>query len=75
MSTPRNTHLKIREISGKYISGKVPIHVNSIADELGINKDIIVEHIYILKTLELVKFTDHSNDVIILTDSGKMANL
>ncbi len=75
MSTPRITHQKIQEISSKYISGRVPINVHSIADELGINKDIVAEHISVLKTLDLIDYTDHSNEVIILTDSGKLASL
>jgi Mn-dependent DtxR family transcriptional regulator len=75
MSTPKQTHLKIQEISGKYISGKAPIYINSLADEMGINKDIVVEHLSILRVLNLIEYADQSNEVIILTESGKMANL
>lgn len=75
MVTPQKTHEKIKEISGKYLSGKVPINITSIATELGINKDTIVEHIAILKTLDLVEFVDKTGEMIIMTESGRLANL
>ena len=74
MSTPRELHKKILEISSKYISGKPPIYVSSIAEEMGVEKNILSEHIVALKALNFIEYKDPVNEIIALTDSGKYAN-
>jgi len=75
MTTPQKTHEKIKEISAKYISGRVPITIVSIATELGINRETVMEHVSILKTLDLVEFADKTGEMIIMTESGRLATL
>ena len=75
MSTTKEVHIKILEISKKYLSGHPQIHINSIAEELGITKDRLTEQITTLKNLNLIEFIDPGNDMIVLTDFGKFASL
>lgn len=66
-----DVYLKIKEISAKYSSGKPQIHVDSLAQELNLKKEMMREYIAALSILEFVEFADHTNDVITITDLGR----
>lgn len=65
----------IRLISNKYSSGHPPIHIDSIAEEMGLSKDMVSQHVKALKTLKVIEFMGSENEVVVLNDSDEYANL
>jgi predicted transcriptional regulator len=74
MSTPRNTHIKLQELSSRLSTSRTPMNINDVAAEVGLHIDEVASHIDTLRSLGLVE-TDHTNEMITLTDSGRQAPL
>jgi hypothetical protein len=70
--TASDVHRKIQEISIKYISGRPPIAIASLATELNVAIDDIVPHLKDLKNLGLIY---QDKNFVIITESGKQAIL
>ena len=67
MISPRDVYYKIQEISSKYISGKPPIHVDMLVDELGINKSTLEPILYKLEDEGKIQFYESSHSALSLT--------
>ena len=70
--TASDVHNKIKEISINYISGRPPIAVDSLANELNITREELLPHIKQLKALGLIY---QDKNCVIITESGKQATL
>ncbi len=75
MYTPRLTHHKIKEMSERAVQEDPVIAVRDLAAEMGMNRDIIVEHVVVLKALGLVEFTDEDREHLALTPKGRTTGL
>lgn len=69
MLSPRDVYYKIQEISSKYISGKPPIHVDMLVDELGVNKTTLEPLLYMLEHEGKIQFYESSHNALRLTET------
>jgi Mn-dependent DtxR family transcriptional regulator len=70
MITARQILSKIQEISRHYISGKPPIDINGLTEELSVPKDEILPMLKELERKELISFYTTTRDAIKLTTKG-----
>ncbi len=72
MNTLQQVHLRIQELSKEY---QIHIPVNSIVQDFDDNPEVISQHIESLSHLSFIAFTDGTRKEIILTETGKLANI
>jgi len=75
MYTPRLTHHKIREMCDRGEGEPVTVAIRDLAVEMGMNVDMITEHVVVLKALGLVVFADEHKEFITLTPKGRTTGL
>ena len=64
-------HKKIQEIDVSLpVHGQI-IPIDVLSDELHVDPAVLSEHINVLHSLKYIKFTDHNNGSIRLTDNGR----
>lgn len=70
--TGSDVHREILEISEKYINGKPPITIETLAEELKTSEEKLHIHLKHLATLGLISVVD---DSVMITKSGRKARL
>lgn len=65
-----DVYLKIKELSSNGKQQK-EISIDELIQELGFNKELVREYVTALRILDFIEFTDHSNEVFVMTDLGK----
>jgi len=75
MLSAKKVHLKIVEISDKLVIEAAPIYVNWVVAELKTTKEELLPYLFILEVLNIIHFKEKSEDIIFLTESGKLANI
>jgi len=58
-----DVYYKIEEMCGKSRGENIPVHINAVAAELTIQRDILIEYVLGFQILERLKYDDAADQI------------
>jgi len=73
--TANDFHKAIRKLHRENTQTGFQLTLDNLAQQTGVDKTTLFQHLIVLKTLNLVQLHDEEKGIFSLTESGLLANL